>query len=62
MGKSNNKKIINIILATLATVILIFSFVITYFPSLGLPSWSQLFQKAGLTNYVDSRKYDFSAH
>ncbi|MEG2720164.1 MAG: ComEC/Rec2 family competence protein [Oscillospiraceae bacterium] len=62
MGKSNNKKIINIILATLATAILIFSFVITYFPSLGLPSWSQLFQKAGLTNYVDSRKYDFSAH
>ncbi len=57
-----NKKNARIVQIAVLAVLALLAVLITYFPKLGLPSWSELFRVAGANETVDAAQYPFSVH
>lgn len=59
---ASRKKNTRIVRITVLVVFALLAVLMTYFPKLGLPSWSDLFRTAGTNETVDAAQYPFSVH
>lgn len=61
-GNANAKKKLRIAQIAVLIFVAVLAVLITYFPKLGLPSWSTLFRMTGGNQTVDAAEYPFSVH
>lgn len=58
---AKNKKVRAVQIAVLVVLVLL-ALLVTYAPSLGLPSWGDLFRESGVNQAVNAKDYPFSVH